>query len=510
MSDSLLITALCASLLRSVIVCSIAGLLLPLFSGWIQRSGTRAARMTRELLCVLPFFTPDLLTGFHYRLTASAWAGISGGISYVLLTELLYGILQLFRAVALGMLLRHVIPAPTDSSEALYSWQLLRSRMPRLRWYREWYRLQLAGPWRNPLLTWSLTAVVIFQEFETAALMQIDQHPWSWSVCLFDAHAAWQPLSASLRLAAQGLLVELLLLLPGLVAAGCSRNSREPQPDTRGSSVMTAAGPTVTAVLLVSLSMTLLILTPMVTSAQPALRGIRFITADPVTVQRTCASLATSVACSVAAAVCALGIACRMNFEHGWRSGLHLAITAALLLPGLAGPLILSLGLQSLFQLPLLRPVWDTWLPQLLGQTLWLLPRAFAAAQLLWTAERGESLHAATLLLHAPDSRRRWFAAVLLWRLQDLPLMMALLLLTQWAFWDVTAASLLHPLTFEPVVTRLYNEMHFARTDALLGLSAVAVAAPAACLACGAAALLLKRLHRARLQSARTQKNPGP
>ena len=182
MSDSLLITALCASLLRSVIVCSIAGLLLPLFSGWIQRSGTRAARMTRELLCVLPFFTPDLLTGFHYRLTASAWAGISGGISYVLLTELLYGILQLFRAVALGMLLRHVIPAPTDSSEALYSWQLLRSRMPRLRWYREWYRLQLAGPWRNPLLTWSLTAVVIFQEFETAALMQIDQHPWS--VCL--------------------------------------------------------------------------------------------------------------------------------------------------------------------------------------------------------------------------------------------------------------------------------------------------------------------------------------
>jgi len=497
MSDSLLITALTASLLRSVIVCSIACLLLPLFTGWIQRGRSRTSRLIRELFCVLPFFTPDLLTGFHYRLTASAWAGISGGLSYVLLTELLYGTLQLFRAVALGMLLRHIIPTPADTSEALYSWQLLRSRIPRVRWYRGWFRLQLAGPWRTALITWSLTAVVVFQEFETAALMQIDQHPWSWSVCLFDAHAAWQPLTESLRLAAQALLAELLLLLPGLIAAGCSLSIREPQPDTRQASTTTVL-PAATAAFLVSLSMALLIFIPLLTSTQPALRGIRFMLSDPATIQRTCTSLATSVACSVAAAVCALGIASRIHSDYPWRSGWHACVTAILLLPGLAGPLILSLGLQSLFQLPLLRLVWDTWLPQLLGQTLWLLPRAFAAAQLLWTAERGESLHAASLLLHAPDSRRRWRAGLLLWKLQDLPLLMALLLLTQWTFWDVTTASLLHPLTFEPIVTRLYNEMHFARTEALLGLSAVALTAPATSLAVGAAALLLIRLRQTR------------
>jgi hypothetical protein len=40
--------------------------------------------------------------------------------------------------------------------------------------------------------------------------------------------------------------------------------------------------------------------------------------------------------------------------------------------------------------------------------------------------------------------------------------------------------------------------MHFARTEALLGLSAVALTAPATSLAVGAAALLLIRLRQTR------------
>ena len=158
--------------------------------------------------------------------------------------------------------------------------------------------------------------------------------------------------------------------------------------------------------------------------------------------------------------------------------------------------LILSLGLQTLFQLPLLRPAWDTMLPQLLGQILWLLPRAFAAAQLLWTEERSESLHAASLLLQAADSQQRRTAAGLIWRLQDLPLTVALLVLTHWAFWDVTTASLLHPVTFEPIVTRLYNEMHFARTEALLGLTALSISTPAVCLTVVGTVAFVFRLFR--------------
>jgi hypothetical protein len=38
-------------------------------------------------------------------------------------------------------------------------------------------------------------------------------------------------------------------------------------------------------------------------------------------------------------------------------------------------------------------------------------------------------------------------------------------------FWDVTVASILRPVELEPVITRLYNEMHYGRTEALMSLS---------------------------------------
>ncbi|MGV2341566.1 MAG UNVERIFIED_CONTAM: hypothetical protein LVR18_48895 [Planctomycetaceae bacterium] len=53
-----------------------------------------------------------------------------------------------------------------------------------------------------------------------------------------------------------------------------------------------------------------------------------------------------------------------------------------------------------------------------------------------------------------------------------------MLLLTQWCFWDVTSTSILRPLDPEPAITRLYNEMHFARTEVLLGLTALSALAP--------------------------------
>ena len=496
MSDAMLKTAMTASVIRSLVICTLVCLLLPLFSHWIQRGQTRHARTLRQLCCVLPFFTPDLVTGFQYRLTASAWAGLSGGLSYVVLTELLYGTLQFFRAAALGLLLYRILPSASVTTESIHSWRLLRTQIPTVRWYREWLRLQLAGPWRTTLLIWSLTAVVVFQEFETAALMQIDQHPWSWAVGLFDAHAAWQPLSQSLKMAAAALLIEMLLLIPGLLAVACSLTSSaapaEPCPvRLTGSRIQSGA-----AWPLVGLSLGLLILIPIYSSAPAALRGIEDLLSDSVAVRRTASSLATSICCAAAAAICALGIASRLSPDLRGRQRILAVISGCLLLPGLAGPLILSLGLQTLFQLPLLRPAWDTMLPQLLGQILWLLPRAFAAAQLLWTEERSESLHAASLLLQAADSQQRRTAAGLIWRLQDLPLTVALLVLTHWAFWDVTTASLLHPVTFEPIVTRLYNEMHFARTEALLGLTALSISTPAVCLTVVGTVAFVFRLFR--------------
>jgi hypothetical protein len=56
--------------------------------------------------------------------------------------------------------------------------------------------------------------------------------------------------------------------------------------------------------------------------------------------------------------------------------------------------------------------------------------------------------------------------------------LLAWLLLSQWCFWNVTISSMLHPPSIELVVTRLYNEMHFSRTEALLGLTLLSSVTP--------------------------------
>ena len=48
----------------------------------------------------------------------------------------------------------------------------------------------------------------------------------------------------------------------------------------------------------------------------------------------------------------------------------------AVLVPGLAGSLLLSLATARLFQLSWLRPLYDTPIPWVLAVTVWLLPRA--------------------------------------------------------------------------------------------------------------------------------------
>jgi hypothetical protein len=148
------------------------------------------------------------------------------------------------------------------------------------------------------------------------------------------------------------------------------------------------------------------------------------------------------------------------------------------LLPGLAGSLAISLTLLSLFQTPFFRPLYDTWLPLVLGQLLGVLPRAFALQLLLGRFVGSESISTAEQLTGSSSVVVRGRGAGILWRLVDVRWLGGLLLLTQWCFWDVTSTSVLRPMSPEPAVTRLYNEMHFARTEVLLGLTVLSAMSP--------------------------------
>lgn len=479
MAGITLATAIFWSLVRTLFVCTLA--LVPLAGFRRVLSDERSANRRRFWLAVAiaPFFVPELLTGFQYRLTAASLAAAGDSAAHLVLTELLYGTLLLLRAVAVGVLLQGLLPASGVTSASLHTWQLLRGTVTRWDWWRGWLRLNLGGRWRAGVTCWSLMAIVTFQEFETAALMQIDRHPMTWTVWLFDAQAAMQPLSESLRMSLVPLGLELLLLMPCAALLWRSpstfRGEHELQASPQKSGWLAGWFCGIYAVIAAGL----LVITPVWQSLLPAIDGLIWIFSDARLALQSIQQVLVSAGFSVTATVVSLGVCWQLQSGASGRGGTRQRlVTIVLLMPGLLGPLALSLSLLSLFQWGVFRWMYDTWLPMLLGQVLMLLPRAYAMSLFLGTVTDQESLYLARLAGSSGVAGVRRSGRALVWRLRDVRWLLAGLLLTQWCFWDVTVASSLRPVSLEPAVTRLYNEMHFARTEALLGLSFLAALTP--------------------------------
>jgi hypothetical protein len=171
-------------------------------------------------------------------------------------------------------------------------------------------------------------------------------------------------------------------------------------------------------------------------------------------------------------------------------------ILLLLLIPGLMGSLVLSLLLVAVFQSSLLRQLYDTWLPMLLGQSLAILPRSFALVVIMNQMTERSALHSASLLMSSPHFNIRQRISSIFWRMTTFRWLLCGLVIAQWCFWDVTTASILRPVQLEPVVTRLYNEMHYGRTESLMSLTALSLLIPLALWGLLATATWLKTVSR--------------
>jgi hypothetical protein len=471
------------SSLRAVLVASLAlWPLLMLQRGWEGAVSSRW-RMRTIAVAVFPFFLPELLTGFHYRIEAAVWAAKLAPGWNAVFAEGLYGLLQLLRAVSAGSIVLLLLPRNPGVRSSLHTWDLLRAKLSWRVWLAGRLRLLLTDVFPAPLAAWSVMALMVFQEFETAALLQIDRHPLAWTVWMFDAHAARQPLHESLKMVAGPLAVELLLLLPLVLVIGTLRGAGsvvqsmvvagEQRVASRGVRMQVAAYGLLGGLVLLGF--------PGWRMGAEAVSGVWLLLGTARMFQQTVAQVLTSTLVSAAAAVAAFAVCGlltnRFRTESrgsGWTVGLCILA----LLPGLAGSLAISLTLLSLFQTPFFRPLYDTWLPLVLGQLLGVLPRAFALQLLLGRFVGSESISTAEQLTGSSSVVVRGRGAGILWRLVDVRWLGGLLLLTQWCFWDVTSTSVLRPMSPEPAVTRLYNEMHFARTEVLLGLTVLSAVSP--------------------------------
>ena len=494
------------SIARSMVVCLLS--LLPAIMLWhcICTTRTRWLRRFWMIASVLPFFVPELLIGFTYRVIAARL------VNSVTATEALYGILLVCRAVSVAVIALLIMPHSAIHQESIHSWRLLKptrghTATSHAAWTLTLLRLQFSGPWRPLVIASCLSCLVSFQEFETAALMQVDRHPIAWTVWLFDAHAAHQPLRNSLSMTFAPLVLEAVLLIPVLLLWAPRQSmtgeptsvnmftnplparpllpftprklripghstANHPAPPQSAAQAFEKLRTTLPAAWLL-LALGLFFFWPILSNARPLLAGVSLIKKPSALLTQSLQQILTSLTFAACAALAALRLASVMHTNR--RPGKAIMV---LLLPGLMGSLVTALILLAAFQLPLLNVLYDTWLPLLLGLTLSVLPRAFLLTVLLHRTFDPAAWHSAQLLAMSAATQLRQSSQLIRWRMRTFAWIAAGTVLSHWCFWDVTATSILHPVQLDPIVTRLYNEMHYGRTEALLLISTIASFAP--------------------------------
>jgi len=366
-------------------------------------------------------------------------------------------------------------PSPV-SAEAIHCQRLL--RRPDEGWLRRATQelgCWIAGPGRAAIGAFVVVFLLAFQEFEIASLMGItavDAHsPVSWTVWLFDAHAGGVPLSESLRYVLTPLVFELCVVLPALAVLPAWMSPGLPTGREVGGG--RTFFPAEWALLF--LAALFVAGVPSVVVVRGAMRGIESLS----TLRPALREIVIGAATAVAAAVLAWGVA-RWLFRQTPRRRVRALVIAMFSLPGLLGPLVLSLLILGLFQLPGFRVLSQSLVPVILALVLFVLPRAAVVFAVTGVSRRTQAAHSAWMLARSPSADHRRAAARLIDDLQIKGIFWSTVLVWYWAYWEMTPASLLAPPGAMSFSVRLYNFMHYGQSGALSTMLLAAIVVPIA------------------------------
>ena len=408
---------------RALIVAGLAIALAGGLAAWLGAQRGRAEKWAWALL-LAPLFTPPLLISYAYArvaITAPPWG-----------RELLYLAVLALKLAPVAVLVATLLPSPLSAAARhLYRAQARPNTGQLLLFH-------LRGAGEGLRLGAALVFLVAFADFELASLWSLR----SWTVTIFDAQVGGLALGDTLRLAALPLFVEIGVL--ALLARRRPAAVKAPPvlaPDRRHAPWIYLGA--------VSLVVTVL---PLVLIAGQAAAGLRSLTEHFVLGRE----IGVSMLFAAAAAICAQALA----------SLAPLRFARTLAAPGLLGALVLALVVLALFQTPPLRWAYDTPLPLVLALTALLLPPALLL-RALWQ-RRSPALHLAMQSAH-PQLR---------WHLHTRPRALALGLLFGWAYFEFTASSILAPIGFTPVFSRLHNLAHYGQTAVLSAMLLAAFAVP--------------------------------
>jgi len=431
-------------------------------------SRRRAVRLLAWALAVACFFTPPLLVGYAYAnfTTLMRYSdALRGGV---------YAALVLSRLVPLAALLWLICPGRV----APEAWHCLRLLWPQLsgpaRLGHVWGLLR-HGALTTAVALFGAIFLLAFTEFELASFLGVEQ----WTVAIFDAQVGGMALTESLRRVALPALMAAALAIVVVRALG---SRTQPQ----GAAAMTTwrqpAKPWVVVglvgliagALLVAVVPGGIVLFDTLPDALPAARQFGL--------QRELAS-SLLIAVSAGLLACMVARIVLVRVRTRTQRALRQVAVIALLLPGLLGGLVLGLVLMAAIQLPLLRWLRPTPLPLVVAAALLIMPVALLIQMLLQRRRVAPDLHVAHLLEASPLRRLRRRALSIDWVRSRRPLFWAAALLIYQLFSDVTLASLLAPVRMPLVMPRLYNFMHYGRSEVLTASLLITLLVPLAALA---------------------------
>jgi ABC-type Fe3+ transport system permease subunit len=291
----------------------------------------------------------------------------------------------------------------------------------------------------------ALVFLLAFADFELASLWSVK----TWTVSIFDAQTGGMALGETLRLAAAPFAVQAAVLVLGsIVGRAAIRSLAEISADRGRRRANRLCGPFAVCAALVGC------IVPLAIVAWQAFAGIATVVENFVLTREVGASVLFALGAAALASACAPRTprVCAM--------------------PGLLGALVIALLVLALFQLPILRAVYDTPLPLLIALCIVLFP---VAAIMEAIARMGRMSPMRHIAGQFPSPRLNW-------ELRLRPLFAAFALLFWCAYFDFTASSILAPLDMTPVFVRLHNLAHYRQTAVLSAMMLAAFAAPGALL----------------------------
>ena len=451
------------TLARTILVCMVAWPLCVTVDRWIRRVSEGWWPFAFGVL-LAPFLFPELLVGYAYRSLALTSPRLAEGLCLGLL---------LFRIVPVGVITLNASPSTLASFSAIHCrWLLWQANRRSLREAWQFVLCLWHGPIRRAFPALGLMSLVAFQEFELAALLQTA----SWTDWFIAAQRLGLDRREMLIQSAWPVLMQLPLIAGVIYWTVREHDSSSEQHDEPVSpnifdwiakSYLVLAAICGCFIPVGFLSMYLPSGITLIASQRSQLTGLTH-------------EMVIAIAVSVCAGVTAWSLSRSLTSNRALTP--LQTIRRTILLPGLAGSLLLSLATGALFQQSWLRLLYDTPLPWVVVLIVWLLPRAVLVQIWIRSTSQTDGLHLEELLSGnaVPGTRvgieganetsagvPAGRASALRFRLRDQPRLLAIALLCYWAYLDLSSAYLLAPSGMPSGLVRLYNFMHFGRTSAL-------------------------------------------